>query len=513
MDIFNRAVLVILTVCCDPTASKDVDWDKCVVTHVGVPVSLPCSELQAYWLWKPLSGELWLPVISAKGRLANLELSSSEKFSLTFEPGFQDAGRYACQGQRQEGRNRISGSVTLLIVVRVTGSPVPVPVERTLWLSAKVSHQTAKVSWISPKGTPLHCREDLTGAILAKLPRVTRQDQGNYICQVLVPGAKGEFLFNYTVTVIDSKHMDFNMTFGPHRSGGAVAQSRMLIPCVTWPGADLILLYWKDPDSREMDRVFEFDFWRRDLVNKKQPRLQLAESDPTSQGNYSFLLTPDLEDNGAYRCEVFRDSKVYIQSFSLTVLQVWALNTSVGLKLNCLYRGPSRVTAGWTFQNQSLMVSSTGPGSLYTEINVNRSHRASWQGKEGNYSCTVTVAGRERYTAIYALTLPPAVATDPLQHPAESSRTLLVLLGAALGVLALGAAGILLCCKQRSCQRHLGIHRRSAPPIAEQDNLYENLEELRKEVFTGSDPHSSEYMDLRPSERDIYNELDRYQTC
>ncbi|XP_058867084.1 uncharacterized protein LOC131709135 [Acipenser ruthenus] len=513
------ALLVILAACCDLTALNGVDWDECVVTHVGASVTLPCSDwsvagtLQAHWLWKPLSGESWLPVVSASERLADKELSSSGKFSLTFRTGFQDAGRYICQGRRQEGTSRPSGRVTLLIIVSVTGSPMPVPTDGTLRLSARVSDQTAKVSWISPKGTPLHCREDFSGSILAKLPRVTWQEQGNYSCQVLVPGAPGRFVFNYTVTVRDSKLADFSMTFGLQRSGGAVAQSRVLIPCVTWPGSDLVLLYWKDPDAREMDRVFEFDLWRRDLVNKKQPRLQLAESDPARHGNYSFLLTPDLEDNGVYRCEVFRDSDVYIQSFSLTVLQVWALNTSVGLKLNCLYRGPTRVTAGWTFQNRSLAVSSTGPGSLYTEITVNRSHSTPWQGKEGNYSCTVAVTGQERYTAVYALTLPPAGATGPLLHPAESSRTLLGLLGAALGALVLGVAGILLWCKRGACQRHSGIRRHPAPPNAEQDNLYENLEELRKEVFTGSDPHSSVYMDLRPSERDVYNELDRYQTC
>ncbi|KAK1155160.1 hypothetical protein AOXY_G27549 [Acipenser oxyrinchus oxyrinchus] len=617
MDIFNRALLVILTACCDLTALKGVDWDECMVTHVGAPASLPCSDwsvagtLQAHWLWKPLSGESWLPVVSASERLADKELSSSGKFSLTFITGFQDAGRYACQGRRQEGTSRPSGRVTLLIIVSVMGrselqfdaplfgfsvmgrselqfdaplfgfsvmgrselqfdaplfgfsvmgcselqfdaplfgfsvmgrselqfdaplfgfsvmgrselqfdaplfgSPMPVPTDGTLRLSARVSDHTAKVSWISPKGNPLRSREDISGSILAKLPRVTWQEQGNYSCQVLVPGAPGRFVFNYTVTVRGVTWSCLSVApSGLQRSGGAVAQSRVLIPCVTWPGADLILLYWKDPDARETDRVFEFDLGRRDLVNRKQPRLQLAESDPARHGNYSFLLTPDLEDNGVYRCEVFRDSDVYIQSFSLTVLQVWAVNTSVGLKLNCLYRGPTRVTAGWTFQNRSLAVSSTGPGSLYTEIAVNRSHSAPWQGKEGNYSCTVTVAGQGRFSGVYALTLPPAAATDPLQHPAESSRTLLGFLGAALGALVLGAAGILLWCKRGTCQRHSGIRRHPAPPSAEQDNLYENLEELRKEVFTGSDPHSSVYMDLRPRERDVYNELDRYQTC
>ncbi|MGH0180639.1 UNVERIFIED_CONTAM: hypothetical protein FKN15_004759 [Acipenser sinensis] len=281
---------------------KGVDWDECVVTHVGTPVSLPCSDwsvagtLQAHWLWKPLSGESWLPVVSASERLADKELSSSGKFSLTFRTGFQDAGRYTCQGSRQEGSSRPSGRVTLLIIVSITGSPMPVPTDGTLRLSARVSDQTAKVSWISPKGTPLHCREDISGSVLAKLPRVTWQEQGNYSCQVLVPGAPGQFVFNYTVTVRESLH--------------------------------------------------------------------------------------------------------------------------TGVRI-------------------------TGPGSLYTEITVNRSHSAPWQGKEGNYSCTVTVAGQGRYTAVYALTLPPAGATDPLQRPA-------------------------------------GICRHPAPPNAEQDNLYENLEELRK---------------------------------
>ncbi|MGH0180598.1 UNVERIFIED_CONTAM: hypothetical protein FKN15_004594 [Acipenser sinensis] len=41
------------------------------------------------------------------------------------------------------------------------------------------------------------------------------------------------------------------------------------------------------------------------------------------------------------------------------------------------------------------------------------------KGKEGNYSCTVTVAGQGRYTAVYALTLPPAGATASLLHPAD----------------------------------------------------------------------------------------------
>ncbi len=107
---------------------------------------------------------------------------------------------------------------------------------------------------------------------------------------------------------------------GVPRSLAALSRSLVTLTCPPVLG-DYVLLYWKYPDTKRTELIFQFDRWRQSYTNHTKPHLHLK--DPASlaaAGNFSFLLSPALKEGGFYLCEVFLDDKAFSQANTLSIL-------------------------------------------------------------------------------------------------------------------------------------------------------------------------------------------------
>uniref|UniRef100_A0A8C7IFQ2 G6f-like n=1 Tax=Oncorhynchus kisutch TaxID=8019 RepID=A0A8C7IFQ2_ONCKI len=508
------------------TTTKDPDWSDIVVTMVGREVTLPCVDwpltgsVSINWKMKSPSVDHWKLVLSANERqqfsgaaskasmrLVDSNFQETGDFSLLFIPKMEDKGRYSCLIIQQQ--KKLREKIILLAVLTVSIFPsATLPQHSTLRLMAEVSPASAvsEVTWLSPGGTPLRLARRSEGGF-AKLPQIRLTDQGVYICQVYPRGNSSSPMFPFTVDL----RVD-----GAQISMASLTQTPLTLACPPMRG-DYVLLYWKPPDSRNINTttlVYGYDRWR-DRTEQSKTHAQLSLDGPLStpkEGFFSFLLSPGLNDGGLYMCEVFLNDNVFSQRTLLSILQVKARHSPSALVLTCQYTERSQVKqVVWSHQNQSrtLKWSSSGPGRLSTEVPLSPT-----QDTAGNYTCTMLLRNGQAVKAVYTVKLPPKDNTESttsisLPHPESNSASLLPFLSASLLLVPLVAAvaGVLLW-RQKDISRR-GIEQSLSHYSGEVENIYENPEDIRQ-----TSPQGSVYMDLKPRvEDDVYEKLDRYKSC
>ncbi|XP_064804179.1 uncharacterized protein LOC135522125 isoform X1 [Oncorhynchus masou masou] len=551
------------------TTTKDPDWSDIVVTMVGREVTLPCVDwpltgsVSINWKMKSPSVDHWKLVLSANERqqfsgaaskasmrLVDSNFQETGDFSLLFIPKMEDKGRYSCLIIQQQ--KKLREKIILLAILTVSIFPsATLPQHSTLRLMAEVSPASAvsEVTWLSPGGKPLRLARRSGGGV-AKLPQIRLTDQGVYICQVYPRGNSSSPMFPFTVDLrVDGMNVASftNISHSAQISMASLTQTPLTLACPPMRG-DYVLLYWKPPDSRNINTttlVYEYDRWR-DRTEQSKTHAQLSLDGPLStpkEGFFSFLLSPGLNDGGLYMCEVFLNDNVFSQRTLLSILQVKARHSPSALVLTCQYAERSQVKrVVWSHQNQSrtLKWSSSGPGHLSTEVPLSPT-----QDTAGNYTCTMLLRNGQAVKAVYTVKLPPKVlqcwmcahsilislSPEPCceltnqprngidntesttsispPHPESNSASLLPFLSASLLLVPLIAtvAGVLLW-RQKDISRR-GIEQSLSHYSGEVENIYENPEDVRQ-----TSPQGSVYMDLKPRvEDDVYEKLDRYKSC
>ncbi|XP_029535329.1 uncharacterized protein LOC115140948 isoform X3 [Oncorhynchus nerka] len=514
------------------TTTKDPDWSDIVVTMVGREVTLPCVDwpltgsVSINWKMKSPSVDHWKLVLSANERqqfsgaaskasmrLVDSNFQETGDFSLLFIPKMEDKGRYSCLIIQQQ--KKLREKIILLAVLTAT-----LPQHSTLRLMAEVSPASAvsEVTWLSPGGTPLRLARRSGGGV-AKLPQIRLTDQGVYICQVYPRGNSSSPMFPFTVDLrVDGMNVASftNISHSAQISMASLTQTPLTLACPPMRG-DYVLLYWKPPDSRNINTttlVYGYDRWR-DRTEQSKTHAQLSLDGPLStpkEGFFSFLLSPGLNDGGLYMCEVFLNDNVFSQRTLLSILQVKARHSPSALVLTCQYTERSQVKrVVWSHQNQSrtLKWSSSGPGHLSTEVPLSPT-----QDTAGNYTCTMLLRNGQAVKAVYTVKLPPKDNTESTTsisppHPESNSASLLPFISASLLLVPLVAAvaGVLLW-RQKDISRR-GIEQSLSHYSGEVENIYENPEDIRQ-----TSPQGSVYMDLKPRvEDDVYEKLDRYKSC
>ncbi|XP_052350439.1 uncharacterized protein LOC118377033 isoform X2 [Oncorhynchus keta] len=506
---------------------------------VGREVTLPCVDwpltgsVSINWKMKSPGVDHWKLVLSANERqqfsgaaskasmrLVDSNFQETGDFSLLFVPKMEDKGRYSCLIKQQE--KKLREKIILLAILTVSIFPsATLPHHSTLRLMAEVSPASAvsEVTWLSPGGTPLRLARRSGGGV-AKLPQIRLTDQGVYICQVYPRGNSSSPMFPFTVDLrVDGMNVASftNISHSAQISMASLTQTPLTLACPPMRG-DYVLLYWKPPDSRNINTttlVYRYDRWR-DHTEQSKTHAQLSLDGPLStpkEGFFSFLLSPGLNDGGLYMCEVFLNDNAFSQRTLLSILQVKARHSPSALVLTCHYTERSQVKrVVWSHQNQSrtLKWSSSGPGRLSTEVPLFPT-----QNTAGNYTCTMQLQNGQVVKAVYTVKLPPKDNTESTTsisppHPESNSASLLPSLLSALLLLVplvAAAAGVLLW-RQKDISRR-GIEQSLSRCSGEVENIYENPEDVRQ-----TSPQSSVYMDLKPrGEDDVYEELDRYKSC
>nr|XP_046158475.1 uncharacterized protein LOC123997874 isoform X2 [Oncorhynchus gorbuscha] len=520
------------------TSPADPDWSDIIVTMVGREVTLPCVDwpltgsVSINWKMKSPSVDHWKLVLSANERqqfsgaaskasmrLVDSNFQETGDFSLLFVPKMEDKGRYSCLIIQQQ--KKLREKIILLAVLTVSIFPsATLPQHSTLRLMAEVSPASAvsEVTWLSPGGTPLRLARRSGGGV-AKLPQIRLTDQGVYICQVYPRGNSSSPMFPFTVDLrVDGMNVASftNISHSAQISMASLTQTPLTLACPPMRG-DYVLLYWKPPDSRNINTttlVYGYDRWR-DRTEQSKTHAQLSLDGPLStpkEGFFSFLLSPGLNDGGLYMCEVFLNDNVFSQRTLLSILQVKARHSPSALVLTCQYTERSQVKrVVWSHQNQShtLKWSSSGPGHLSTQVPLSPT-----QDTAGNYTCTMLLRNGQAVKAVYTVKLPPKDNTESTTsisppHPESNSASLLPFLSASLLLVPLVAAvaGVLLW-RQKDISRR-GIEQSLSHYSGEVENIYENPEDIRQ-----TSPQGSVYMDLKPRvEDDVYEKLDRYKSC
>ncbi|KAL6489472.1 hypothetical protein MHYP_G00032130 [Metynnis hypsauchen] len=505
----------------------------------GRPVTLPCSDgpatvaEQVTWMMMRSEEKHWTSLLSVNtSRPVDRLLSSTrgttfeifEDVSLQFIATATDGGRYSCLMQ-QRGR-KLKEKIILLALLKLTLAPAPpIPLGSTVSLTAQVSpyYAVAGGMWLSPAGVPLLTAVPAQGTLLTKLPRVSRGDNGLYICSIHIQGqsSKPEYKHTLNVTVNDSTG-----------SKASLSNLPVTLPCPPIYG-DYVQLYWWKPNQRtsnpEPELVFQFDRWRNHIKQNRSNFQLLGPSSVEAGGNFSFLLRPKLEDAGRYQCEVFLDNAVFGQSTTLTVLHVSNKTSSSTLDLTCKYPERSQVKwAKWTHvQRPDIQLPMKAMlGMLTVSVSLPVTPETA-----GQYICTLLLENSQTLSYTYTVTLPPperpccvskrptSATTDStgfLLTPAEGSSvpqpsallpslSLLLFLMPVIAV----AVGVLLWRQGRcSLRRNVDVEHTLSHYSGEVENIYENPEDLRQ-----SPPHGV-YMDLKPTgETDVYRELDRYDPC
>ncbi|XP_038850436.1 g6f-like [Salvelinus namaycush] len=519
------------------TTTKDPDWSDVVVTMVGREVTLPCVDWPLTGSvsinWKMKSENHWKLVLSANERqqfsgaaskasmrLVDSNFQETGDFSLLFVPKMEDMGRYSCLIIQQQ--KKLREKIILLAVLTVSIFPsATLPQYSTLRLMAEVSPASAvsEVTWLSPGGTPLRLARRSGGGV-AKLPQIRPTDRGVYICQVYPRGNSSTPMFPFTVDLrVDGMNVASftNISHSTQIFMASLTQTPLTLACPPKRG-DYVLLYWKPPDSRNINTttlVYGYDRWR-DRTEQSKTHAQLSLDGPLStpkEGFFSFLLSPGLNDGGLYMCEVFLNDNVFSQRTLLSILQVKARHSPSALVLTCQYTERSQVKrVVWSHQNQSrtLKWSSSGPGHLSTVVPLSPT-----QDTAGNYTCTMLLRNGQAVKAVYTVKLPPKDNTESTTsisppHPESNSASILPSLLSALLLLVplvAAVAGVLLW-RQKDISRR-GIEQSLSHYSGEVENIYESPEDVRQ-----TSPQGSVYMDLKPRvEDDVYEELDRYKSC
>uniref|UniRef100_A0A8C8EJE1 Ig-like domain-containing protein n=1 Tax=Oncorhynchus tshawytscha TaxID=74940 RepID=A0A8C8EJE1_ONCTS len=514
------------------TTTKDPDWSDVVVTMVGREVTLPCVDwpltgsVSINWKMKSPGVDHWKLVLSANERqqfsgaaskasmrLVDSNFQETGDFSLLFVPKMEDKGRYSCLIKQQE--KKLREKIILLAILTVSIFPsATLPHHSTLRLMAEVSPASAvsEVTWLSPGGTPLRLARRSGGGV-AKLPQIRLTDQGVYICQVYPRGNSSSPMFPFTVDLrVDGMNVASftNISHSAQISMASLTQTPLTLACPPMRG-DYVLLYWKPPDSRNINTttlVYGYDRWR-DRTEQSKTHAQLSLDGPLStpkEGFFSFLLSPGQNDGGLYMCEVFFNDNAFSQRTLLSILQVKARHSPSALVLTCHYTERSQVKrVVWSHQNQSrtLKWSSSGPGRLSTEVPLSPT-----QDTAGNYTCTMQLQNGQAVKAVYTVKLPLKDNTESTTsisppHPESNSASLLPSLLSALLLLVplvAAVAGVLLW-RQKDISRR-GIEQSLSHYSGEVENIYENPEDVRQ-----TSPQSSVYMPR--GEDDVYEELDR----
>ncbi|KAK2844780.1 hypothetical protein Q5P01_011439 [Channa striata] len=506
-------------------------WDDVVVAKEGMPTTLVCTDptvtgaVTINWKVKSLGADEWKLVLSAgesgrfsggalkpSMRLTDPDFRKSGIFSLFFLPQMEDKGLYSCLMKQQE--SKVKERKILLAILKVTVIPdAPIPQLSTLRLIASVNPDFAitKITWEAPGNVSMKSEKMQNILTVAKLPQIQNSDNGVYVCTVH-PWANSTtsfFTFSVEVTVDAHNVASFtNITYGHVISTATLAQKSFPLTCPKVRG-DYVLLYWQPPDTKQhiMKRVHHFDRWRGSpSSNEQSKRLQLAGPPYNAgDGNFSFLLLPEIKDGGLYSCEVFLNDNAFSQRTMLSVLRVVTRHLDSKRELICQYSEQSQVqTAKWTLENgnqnhsRQLRVSNNNSGSITTTVPLPITPDTA-----GNYTCTLKLKNGQTIRATEAVDLHFKV------HVSATTSSLLPSLSALLLLVPLVAAsvGVLLWRQKHISDR--GIEQSLSVYSGEVENVYDNPEDIRQ-----APPQSSVYMDLKPrGQDDVYKELERYEQC
>ncbi|XP_076135606.1 g6f-like [Alosa pseudoharengus] len=534
--------------------ARDVDWDDVVLAERNSSVTLPCryeplkKNHIINWMVMPLGTADRVPLLTANHQreflhsrkiglgLANRNYPKTGDLSLRMVATETDVGRYWCLVE-QAGK-QLKMSVVLLALVDITVVPEsPVPEDTTVRLTAQVTplYAVSIATWLSPAGVALRSeRGGVLGGQMTKLPRFNRIHQGIYTYTTRPHGNSrlSTFQFAVSITADMNEVAKFpNQTFGPLLQLACHSRATVVLECPPVLG-DYVLLYWQQADTQGMRLAYEHDRWRQSSTNHSGLRLQLLgptplveeghlSSNQRERNSFFFQLTPEQRDGGVFRCEVFLNDHVHIETTQLSVVHVFAKHSPTELMvLCCLYSEWSQVRrVTWTHQNRTLQWETTSPGRIRTTV----SHRPD---AAGSYTCTIQLENGLNASALYTVTLPPtgdstavytttlpptgdstAVYTTtlpPTESPSGSVHSLLPSLSALLLLVPVTTmvAGVFLWQRARSISRR-GVEHSSY--CGEVENIYENPEDLRQP------PQGAVYMDLKPTGGDcsVYKELDR----
>ncbi|XP_037836452.1 g6f-like isoform X2 [Kryptolebias marmoratus] len=419
-------------------------------------------------------------------------------FSLFLSPTMEDSGFYSCL-IKENGTKRMEKTF-LLAVLRVSFYPdAPVPKNSILRLFGRVTPASAisKITWTAPGGLSMKTEKKPNTGTVTKVPQVQKSDGGTYICSVYPMGNGTNVLaVNVTVTVDADKEASFsNSEQNRMIHTGIPALKPIRLTCPNVPG-DFVQLYWIRSNFNNKKSVvkleYRYDRWR-DFTQKQNERIQLAGPPYSAKaGNFSFLLTPDLNNSGVYLCKVYLNDVVFDQKTKLSVLKVLTRKYSSKQELMCQYSELSQVQrVVWEHHNESRQLKwNTGaPGSISTTLPLPITSNVT-----GNYTCVLQLKNGQIIKAYQLIKLSPEESvsvTTPSRLPSLSALLLLVPLVAA-------AVGVLLWRQKHISDR--GVEQSLSVRSGETENLYENPEDIRQ--------------DLKPrGENDVYKELERYEQC
>ncbi|XP_065102192.2 g6f-like isoform X2 [Paramisgurnus dabryanus] len=538
---YSLTVILVFSGICfiPPLVTGDV-WDSVIMVREGASISLSCfnslpaSSVLLTWKVKSVGGKRWSNLISkvspdlrrvhmsVKFEGRTFEITSN--VSLTFKAATPEL--YNCLIERGDGEQQQKTVLLTLVKVTVTPTP-PVMLDRTLRLTAQVSPPSVDIrgTWVSPSGKELYTEiTRATGSLLSKLPIITSIDSGVYTCRISVHGNSGTYVSEHSVNVtVNEKVFAFkDMTRETLRSLAALSHSSVTLSCPPVLG-DYVMLYW---EHHEPKLIFKFDRWRRSYTNESMPHLHLI--DPTSlaaAGNFTFLLSPALNDGGLYTCEVFLDDKVYSQGSKLSVLHGCTKSSSSSLELTCEYSERSQVdVVKWSHvQNPSRRLEINAVlGRITTSVPYPVTPETA-----GEYACTLTLNNGNSVKYIYNVQMSSTASVSPCCSrdyasttvypgsalpPADSvsTSTHVTILSSLLFLIPMiaVAVGVLLwrqgcCITSRNVEQSLSCHS------GEVENTYENPDDLRQ-----TSPQGAVYMALKPTgEMDVYKELERSNQC
>ncbi|KAM7383250.1 hypothetical protein PAMP_002920 [Pampus punctatissimus] len=340
------------------------------------------------------------------------------------------------------------------------------------------------------------------------------EDCGLYSCLIKQKERKLKEKIILLAVLTDNKVASFTGTVhGNEISTVTLARTPFHLMCPDVTG-DIVLLYWKPPDSKNMKLVYQYDRWR-DSTSVQSKNLKLAGPPYNAEaGSFSFLLTPELKDGGLYVCDVYLNDNTFSQRTLLSVLKATVVTNqdSSKLTLKCLYSELSKVqSVSWKYQNKSrrLHMLSHVPGIIMTILPLPITSDTA-----GNYTCTLQLKNGKTVWA--TVTLPPKARNNGITNTVESHSVTtpyqLAPLSALLVLVPLVAVavGVLLWRQKHISDRNL-IFSTPRPLLS---HLF------IKPVFSTllhsqqAPPQGSVYMDLKPrGEDDVYKELERYEQC
>ncbi|XP_041963970.1 g6f-like isoform X6 [Alosa sapidissima] len=333
--------------------ARDVDWDDVVLAERNSSVTLPCryeplkKNHVINWMVMPLGTADRVPLLTADHQreflhsrkiglgLANRNYPKTGDLSLRMVATETDVGRYWCLVE-QAGK-QLKMSVVLLALVDITVVPEsPVPEDTTVRLTAQVTplYAVSIATWLSPAGVALRSeRGGVLGGQMTKLPRFNRSHQGIYTYTIRPHGNSRPSTFQFAVSITADMNevAKFpNQTFGPLLQLVCHSRATVVLECPPVLG-DYVLLYWQQADTQSMRLAYEHDRWRQSSTNHSGLCLRLLgptplveeghlSSNQRERNSFSFQLTPEQRDGGVFRCEVFLNDHVHVETTQLSVV-------------------------------------------------------------------------------------------------------------------------------------------------------------------------------------------------